>query len=383
MRNGSHQHESASCPHCERVPIETPRRHWKQAPRVGAWHVIADGPDLGGRLLRQAHFLTILSYRLSPDGSQARYQGPLYGEFDAMDPAQAFTEFRRCLELLRFDYDCPLEAIHTWHSGRRGPHWTIPPGVFGAEASHPQLPRIYAAMVQRLFPPSVAPTLDRSIYSAGKGRMWRLPNRRRADNARFKVALSIREVLHKSSADLAALTIRPREGVYWPCDEEISPCLGLVQLYQETVSAIERADSPQPPRHGNESAAGGDVDILLKRCAFIRHCRDDAATLSEPEWYTMVSNVARCANGPAVVHTLSAPYPKYAVYETNAKLAHALHDTGPHTCTFIQAQGFTGCPPGGCGVKAPIGLAYPPVPKGLLHAWNAQTRRQRAVVLAR
>ena len=97
---------------------------------------------------------------------------------------------------------------------------------------------------------------------------------------------------------------------------------------------------------------------MLNRCAFIRHCRDDAAHLSEPEWFAMVSNVSRCENGPGAVHTLSGPYPSYTTQETDAKIAHALTDTGPHTCGYIQAQGFTGCPPWGWGVKAPIGLAH-------------------------
>jgi hypothetical protein len=57
------------------------------------------------------------------------------------------------------------------------------------------------------------------------------------------------------------------------------------------------------------------------------------------------------------VHRLSAPYPGYTVEETEAKIDHALKDTGPHTCAWVQAEGFRGCPPGGCGVKAPIGLA--------------------------
>lgn len=279
-----------------------------RAPRVGTWHAIADGPDLGARLPPQPHFLTILSYRLGPDGSPAHYNGPLYGECDTADPAQAFADFRRCLELLHIDYGCPLEAIHAWHSGRRGPHWTIPPVVIGAEAGHPQLPRIYAAMVQQLFPPSVAPTLDRSVYSAGKGRMWRVPNRRRSDNGRYKVPLAMREVLHKPSTELEALTHRPRKGLFWLSEEELSPCPALVELYHQVRASMEQAAGKPLVRH-HVRDGGGTVWRLVERCAVIRHSREHAATLSEPEWYAMISNVARCADGPAAVHRLSAPYP--------------------------------------------------------------------------
>ena len=113
------------------------------------------------RLPRQSHFVTILSYRLARDGSPAMYSGPLYGECDTEDIECAFADLRRCIELLYAEHDRPPEAIRVWHSGHRGPHFTIPAVVIGAEAGHPCLPRIYAAMMQQLFPPQVAPTLDR------------------------------------------------------------------------------------------------------------------------------------------------------------------------------------------------------------------------------
>jgi hypothetical protein len=121
---------------------------------------------------------------------------------------------------------------------------------------------------------------------------------------------------------------------------------------------MERQDS-LPTRRGSEGVdVSGDVHLLIDRCAFIRHCRDEAATLTEPEWYSMVSNVGRCIDGQAAVHQLSAPYPGYSPRETDAKIAHALQDSGPHTCAFIQSL-VQVCPPDGCGVKAPIALSHP------------------------
>ncbi len=242
-------------------------------------------------------------------------------------------------------------------------------------------------MIARLFPPSVTSLLDRSVYSGGKGRMWRLPNRQRTDTQRYKVPLSMREVLHKSYADLDALTLHPRKGIFWPADEDLSPCQGLVQLCAETAAAIEQTSSQHPTRGYVESGAGGDVDVLLSRCAFVRHCRDDAPTLSEPEWFAMVSNVSRCANGSATVHRLSEPYPGYTRQETDAKIAHGLQDTGPHTCAVIQAMGYQGCPAGGCGVKAPIGLtrhrppAYDPLlgPRSHWHGVPAPIWKEAAL----
>ncbi|MBI3329655.1 MAG: hypothetical protein HYZ81_23485 [Nitrospinae bacterium] len=353
MRN----HTPTSCRLCDCVAAENYRRHWKHKASVGAWHLIIDGPDLMARLPRQAHYVTVLAYWVGDDGTPAQYQGPLYWEYDSTDHAHALADVRRCIELLQTEYDCPLEAVHVWHSGGRGFHVTIPPVVIGSDAGHPQLPRIYAGMIQRLFPPIIATSLDRGIYNMGMGRMWRLPNRRRSDNGQFKVALTMREVLHKPYGELEALTMRPRKGLFWPADDELSPCPGLVQLYRETAAAVEQVDQPQPLHPRTWEGSGGAVDLLVARCAFIRHGQNHAATLSEPEWYAMVSNMARCTNGPAAVHELSAPYPRYTVQETDAKIAHALKDTGPHTCAFIQARGFQGCPPWGCGVKAPVILA--------------------------
>jgi hypothetical protein len=360
-------HDSASCRHCESLPAARHRRHWKHQPKAGPWHVIADDPDLLRRLPGQAHFFTILSYCLDPEGNPAHYRGPLYWEFDAADPVQALNDLRRCVHILQVDYDCWPEALHVWHSGGRGFHITIPAMVIGADAGHPLLPRIYGAMIQELFPPQVAPTLDRGVYNMGKGRMWRLPNRRRLDTGRYKVALAMREVLHRTPAELESWTRRPRAGVFWPPEDDLSPCPGLVQLYQDTV-AVERLRRPRPPTRGVPAGGSGDVARVLGRCAFLQHCRDDAVTLSEPEWYAMVSNVARCRDGRAVVHEFSAPYPHYSPQETDAKIGHALQHTGPHTCRFIQGLGFPGCPPEGCGVKAPIGLSEPTQPRGVLHA---------------
>jgi Primase C terminal 1 (PriCT-1) len=245
-------HDVAKCRLCQEVPAELFRRHWKHEPKAGYWHVIADGPGLMASLPRQAHFLTILAYRPGQDGWTSHYTGPLYFEFDAANAADALHDLRRCLQLLDVELGCPLEAVHAWHSGGRGYHGTISARVIGAEGGHPLLPKIYASMISLLFPAQVAPMLDLSVYSGGKGRMWRLPNRRRTDTGRYKVPLSIGEVLHKPYADLEALTLRPRKGIFWPPDDELSPCLPLVALYQETVATLKDVH-PAPTAYPGEA----------------------------------------------------------------------------------------------------------------------------------
>ena len=192
------------------------------------------------RLPKAAHFLTILSYLPGPDDHPPHYQGPLYAEADG-DLADVLRDMRRCLEVLTIAYDLPAESVRLWLSGGRSVHLTIPASVMGAEDGHPSLPDLYKVMVDTLFPPTIAATLDRSIYNRGKGRMWRLPNRRRTDTGKYKVPISPSELLHKAPAELEAFTCKPRKGLFWPPEQDVSPCAGLVQLYQDVRQTIEAA----------------------------------------------------------------------------------------------------------------------------------------------
>ena len=71
----------------------------------------------------------------------------------------------------------------------------------------------------------------------------------------------------------------------------------------------------------------------------MRHCRDDAATLPEPEWYRMISVVARCEGASTHVHDLSRPHSKYTARETNAKLRQASSQkVAPVTCAYVQSD---------------------------------------------
>jgi len=109
--------------------------------------------------------------------------------------------------------------------------------------------------------------------------------------------------------------------------------------------------------HQQWQGPAGALRPVLRACRFLQHCQGDATTLSEPEWWAVVSNVARLEGGQEAIHEISAPYPRYSRAETDQKIAHVLRAAGLHTCRYIQQSlGFTGCPPGGCGVKAPAVL---------------------------
>ncbi len=102
----------------------------------------------------------------------------------------------------------------------------------------------------------------------------------------------------------------------------------------------------------------GIAQIAIDNCQFLQHCRDHAERLTYYEWLAMVSNIARCKNGPEAVHELSAPYPKYSAKETDKKIQNVLNMNGPLTCRYIQQHcNFMDCPSGGCGVKAPCAFS--------------------------
>lgn len=126
----------------------------------------------------------------------------------------------------------------------------------------------------------------------------------------------------------------------------------------------------QPERDGQTVAPGTRPDSpplriepIVRGCAWLRHCRDDAQALSEPEWYAMLSIVGRCENGVQLAHAFSAPYPTYSREETDAKLRHALDSAGPRTCADIRQQ-LGGEPY--CQVCPAWGIAASPISFGHL-----------------
>ncbi len=113
---------------------------------------------------------------------------------------------------------------------------------------------------------------------------------------------------------------------------------------------------PEVPENQDDENRGQDPDIeKLFECSFIKWCSDKPEAVSEPLWYAMVSNVARVSpGGPDLVHGLSRRYPGYSRKETDQKILHALNSAGPHTCKYINENGYD-CGQD-CGVKCPINL---------------------------
>jgi len=165
---------------------------------------------------------------------------------------------------------------------------------------------------------------------------------------------------------------------YYHCKEEplLVECIKFSPEKRYTQEQLETVlpDLPEENRAGMSAAPDSPVRdrgtqkglVLVGRaCSFIQHCKKNAKTLKEPDWYAMITNLAVFEGGNDVVHKLSKPYPRYSPEQTQAKIDH-FHKSGtkPMTCAKIAERGFK-CPKmknGSCTCRSPAALAFKPLP---------------------
>lgn len=131
---------------------------------------------------------------------------------------------------------------------------------------------------------------------------------------------------------------------------------------QEQLSEVlpENAESATEVKCGHEKG----LELLLYGCDFIKHCQTNAKSLSEHDWYAMITNLAPFEGGTQLIHKLSAPYPDYSETSTRKKINHFLESgTKPINCKTIAEKGFR-CPKsdsGECACKSPAAMCYKPL----------------------
>ena len=125
------------------------------------------------------------------------------------------------------------------------------------------------------------------------------------------------------------------------------------------TSGLNVAQSSSLKNHGSQKG----LALVGRRCLFIQHTKKNAKTLSEVDWYAMITNLAVFEGGVAAIHKLSKPYPSYDERKTQAKIEHFFKSgTKPMTCTTISEKGFV-CPKltdGTCHCKSPAAFAFIP-----------------------
>lgn len=86
-----------------------------------------------------------------------------------------------------------------------------------------------------------------------------------------------------------------------------------------------------------------DTTTVLTGCEFLKYSKQNAAVLSEPEWFAMLSILSRLQGGKELAHEYSKTHPDYSIDRTNIKIEHIKKgDFGPRTCESLESM-FPGC----------------------------------------
>lgn len=141
-----------------------------------------------------------------------------------------------------------------------------------------------------------------------------------------------------------------------------------ISFHPERVYTQELLSEALPEIEEKTAEAKKDAEkglkLVVRGCDFIKYCKENAATLSEHDWYAMISNLSVFEGGVEMIHELSKPYEGYDAFNTQKKINHFLESgTRPINCSTIAEKGFK-CPKlesGECGCKAPAAICYKPV----------------------
>lgn len=141
-----------------------------------------------------------------------------------------------------------------------------------------------------------------------------------------------------------------------------------ISFHPERVYTQEQLSEalPEVEEKTVETKKGAEkgLKLVTRDCDFIKYCRENATTLSEHDWYAMISNLAVFEGGVEMIHELSKPYEGYDTARTQKKINHFLESgTRPINCSTIAEKGFK-CPKlesGECDCKAPAAICYKPV----------------------
>lgn len=105
------------------------------------------------------------------------------------------------------------------------------------------------------------------------------------------------------------------------------------------------------------------LEVVCFKCDFIKHCKKNLKTLSEPLWHGMITNLALFKGGNYRIHELSKGYKTYSEKETKEKISNFLKSgAGPMTCETLRDRGYTCLRYGKtCYGKSPASLAFKPL----------------------
>ena len=183
-------------------------RYWKPEGKA-VWKLFQDSEQgIQDAIQSGAHFYTVLSIDQDIDKldseTKVNYKGPLYFDIDCDDENKSLADCRKLLLSLYKDYGVNLNQIIIHCTGGKGFHIIVPAKVFSTGKANQYLPYTYKNMAVTFG----LEFLDYSIYSAGKGRMWRIENIKRT-SGRHKVQLTATQIFSLDFDEIFQLTLYP------------------------------------------------------------------------------------------------------------------------------------------------------------------------------
>lgn len=162
-----------------------------------SWKSVKDTPQARETLAKkQVDMVAMLAISTTdPDADYERlnYRGDLYFDIDTdadTDLSVSITSVKTLVKKLR---EKGVHEVQVYLSGKKGFHVIVPSETFNLSTSSgiKWLPYIYGEMAESYF--SVE-GLDMSVYSGGKGRLWRQANVKRKDNGKYKVPIHVNDL---------------------------------------------------------------------------------------------------------------------------------------------------------------------------------------------
>lgn len=216
--------------------------YWQQAGGEESWQPALAEHRTQVIATKQPRYTTVLDVSAAIDDTftreqidQLKYVGDMYWDFDGADIAEVTEKFQQFLGKLS-ELDLDLDMVRLYATGGRGYHVLMPCEIFMTKPSKQgvaRLPLIYREIAHELY----VDTIDLSVYSARRGRMFRTPNVRRENNL-FKVAITVDEALAMTPESYKVLCSAPREA-----SELKAPVLNnkLAVMYASAEKKIEAA----------------------------------------------------------------------------------------------------------------------------------------------
>ena len=168
------------------------------------------------------------------DAANVRYRGDFYLDFDSDRLDETISKVNEFLDHLISKLQMNLDQVRFFASGQKGFHIEIPQACFLPKPSptgYARLPYIYREMAYDMY----TDTLDLNVYTAKKGRMWRVCNFKR-ETGTYKVQITAEEARKMTVERYKELVSSPR-----PCFPTAAPtlCPKLATLFATSRDKVD------------------------------------------------------------------------------------------------------------------------------------------------